>query len=164
MQWHSAGTWLLTAGRDTALKVYDVRMLQELRSFAGHGRDVTCAQWHPRVSGCFASGAADGGVLLWSVDSAGPVDEISGAHNSVLSLGWHPAGHVLATGGGDNAARFWARARPGELPKAANRWVARGYGGGGGQGGAGAGQDGGGGGGAGAGDSRGGGGRGYGRR
>ncbi len=38
-----------------------------------------------------------------------------GAHEaSVLSMAWHPAGHLLATGGADTMTKFWCRARPGD--------------------------------------------------
>ena len=36
------------------------------------------------------------------------------AHEAmVLSLDWHPLGHVLASGSNDHTAKFWTRNRPG---------------------------------------------------
>lgn len=32
----------------------------------------------------------------------------------MLSMAWHPAGHLLATGGADTMTKFWCRARPGD--------------------------------------------------
>jgi WD40 repeat protein len=41
--------------------------------------------------------------------------EVKGAHEaSLLSLAWHPAGHLLATGAADTTTKFWCRARPGD--------------------------------------------------
>ena len=41
--------------------------------------------------------------------------EVRGAHEGMIyCLGWHPAGHVIATGSGDCSTKFWCRARPGD--------------------------------------------------
>ena len=46
---------------------------------------------------------------------AGLQAEVRGAHEGMIyCLGWHPAGHVIATGSGDCSTKFWCRARPGD--------------------------------------------------
>ena len=48
-------------------QVFDVRMMRVLASFQGHGKDATCAAWHPCHEDLFASGAYDGTILFWLV-------------------------------------------------------------------------------------------------
>ena len=38
--WNGNGNWLLSAGRDQLLKVFDLRTLREIRSFRGHQKEV----------------------------------------------------------------------------------------------------------------------------
>ena len=48
-----------------AAQAWDLRKLQELRTFRGHTKDVLCAAWHPVHEELFASGGHDGGLLYW---------------------------------------------------------------------------------------------------
>lgn len=45
-----------------------------------------------------------------------PYAEIEYAHDgtAVWDLGWHPVGHVLASGGNDHTVKFWVRNRVGD--------------------------------------------------
>ena len=65
---HSAETNPLLA----AAQVWDLRKLQELRTFRGHTKDVLCAGWHPVHEELFASGGHDGGLLYWLASRPGP--------------------------------------------------------------------------------------------
>ncbi|CAN0359976.1 unnamed protein product, partial [Hapterophycus canaliculatus] len=42
--------------------------------------------------------------------------EIEYAHDgtAIWDLGWHPVGHVLATGSNDHTVKFWVRNRVGD--------------------------------------------------
>lgn len=60
VKWNRNGHWLLSCSRDQLVKLYDVRMLKEVASFAGHGRDVACVAWHPQHEELFVSGAGAG--------------------------------------------------------------------------------------------------------
>ena len=55
-----------------AAQVWDLRKLQELRTFRGHTKDVLCAGWHPVHEELFASGGHDGGLLYWLASRPGP--------------------------------------------------------------------------------------------
>lgn len=112
------GNWLLTCSRDQLLKLYDVRMLKEVASFAGHGKDVTCCAWHPQHEELFVSGAVDGSLMFWLAGRPDAQGEgcIPAAHEAaVWSTAWHPLGHVLASAGADQRCQFWCRKRPGDI-------------------------------------------------
>uniref|UniRef100_A0A7S4MMH6 Uncharacterized protein n=1 Tax=Vannella robusta TaxID=1487602 RepID=A0A7S4MMH6_9EUKA len=109
------GNWLLTASRDQSLKLFDVRTLKEIQHFRGHDGEVTSAAWHPIHERIFCSGGADGSILYWEVGQPDPVARVKHAHeNNIWSLAWHPAGHILCSGGNDKMSKFWTRNRPGD--------------------------------------------------
>ena len=128
VEWNANGHWLLTASRDHLVKMYDIRMMKEVRSFRGHKKEVTgerrpslnllasALAWHPHHEGVFASGGADGSLYYWSADvDTAPLGFIDRAHEqNVWALAWHPLGHVLASGSNDNSTKFWSRSKPGD--------------------------------------------------
>jgi len=67
----------------------------------------------------FTSGAFDGSINYWLVGAGEtPHAEIKGGHEmAILSLAWHPSGHILVSGSMDNTTKFWCRNRPGEVAR-----------------------------------------------
>ena len=109
------GNWLLTASRDQSLKLFDVRCMKPLHTFRGHSKEVSSAAWHPIHERIFCSGGSDGAILYWEVGRDDPVAKINQAHENIIwSLAWHPAGHILCSGGNDQMSKFWTRNRPGD--------------------------------------------------
>lgn len=111
-------------------QVWDMRMQREIGIFKGHARDVVSCDWHPLHEEVFATSAQDGGVAFWMTSRPNPqacyymllvvfVNTAQAlmpmAHDSVAwSVAWHPAGHMLASGGGDAVVKFWCRPRQGD--------------------------------------------------
>jgi len=118
-KWNQNGNWLVTGSKDQTLKVWDLRTLKEMGTYRGHGKDVTTVVWHPTHEAMFTSGAFDGSINYWLVGAGeAPQAEIKGGHEgSILSLAWHPAGHILVSGSLDNTTKFWCRNRPGEVAR-----------------------------------------------
>ncbi|KAF8362868.1 hypothetical protein PRIPAC_89791 [Pristionchus pacificus] len=115
VEWNKNGHWLLTASRDHLIKLYDIRMMKEMRTFRGHKKEVTAVAWHPIHEGLFVSGGGDGSLAYWLVDNEKEVGLLEHAHDqAVWALEFHPLGHVLASGSNDNNTKFWARNRPGD--------------------------------------------------
>ena len=122
--WNANGQWFLTASRDQLIRHYDCRRHDTpVAMYEGHKREVTCVEWHPQFESLFASGSVDGRVCYWIAgegeseekENKLPVAEICGAHDgAILTLAWHPLGHLLATGGLDYSYKVWTRNRPGD--------------------------------------------------
>lgn len=41
VKWNKNGNWILSAGRDQMLKLFDIRTMREVQSFKGHKKEVT---------------------------------------------------------------------------------------------------------------------------
>ncbi|VDM67529.1 unnamed protein product, partial [Strongylus vulgaris] len=115
VDWNRNGNWLLTAGRDHLVKLYDIRTMKEMYSYKGHKKEVTAVAWHPIHEGLFVSGGGDGSIAYWLVENEKEVAFLEHAHDqAVWAMKFHPMGHILATGSNDNNTKFWARNRPGD--------------------------------------------------
>lgn len=115
--WNDNGNWLCTASRDQLIKLYDIRVMKELVSLKGHHKEVTSLAWHPLQESVLASGGMDGTLLFWNLGPKGseePACKVPYAHDmAIWDLGWHPAGHMLASVSSDRQTKFWARNRLG---------------------------------------------------
>ena len=86
VSWNKNGNWLLTASRDSLIKIYDIRAMKELCVLKGHKKEVNstpyfvcvciiadksspAVAWHPIHESLFASGGSDGAILFWLVGS-----------------------------------------------------------------------------------------------
>ncbi|KAK6053145.1 WD domain, G-beta repeat protein, partial [Cooperia oncophora] len=69
VDWNRNGNWLLTAGRDHLVKLYDLRVMKEMYSYKGHKKEVTSVSWHPIHEGLFVSGGGDGSIAYWLVEN-----------------------------------------------------------------------------------------------
>ncbi|KAK8609314.1 hypothetical protein V6N13_061763 [Hibiscus sabdariffa] len=115
VKWNQNGNWVLTAGKDQIIKLYDIRTMKELESFRGHRKDVTALSWHPFHEEYFVSGSFDGSIFHWLVGNETPQVDLPSAHdNSVWDIAWHPIGYLLCSGSNDHTTKFWCRNRPGD--------------------------------------------------
>lgn len=118
VRWNSNGNWLLTCSSDNSMKLFDLRTLKCLSTLSGHKSNVLCVQWHPHVEEALASASHDGSLGHWVIGWEKPAYFVQKAHDKpVMDVSWHPVGHMLATGAYDCCSKFWARPRPGEVPK-----------------------------------------------
>ena len=135
------GQLLATCARDQTARVFDLRMMRDICLLRGHEKDISTLTWHPIHVSLLTTGGADGSIFHYLLDEPNtpegtatsvppydsgdpanapaqtiyPAHKIPHAHDfAVWSLGWHPIGHILASGSNDRVTRFWTRARPGE--------------------------------------------------
>lgn len=115
VEFNKNGNWLLTGGRDHLVKMYDIRVMKEVKTYRAHKKEVISLAWHPIHEGLFVSGGGDGSIVYWMVDGEKEIGLLEHAHDQAIwSMKWHPLGHILATGSNDNNTKFWARNRPGD--------------------------------------------------
>lgn len=65
--WNKNGNWFATGGKDSMLKIYDIRVMKEMESFRGHNCDVCSLAWHPQHESLLASGGYNGSIIYWLV-------------------------------------------------------------------------------------------------
>lgn len=132
VRWHPTNAHrLLTAGKDSAIRLWDVRQPQvELLRFHRHTAAVEQVDWHPFASDLFASAGADGAILFWMLKECDEVkvhdvheviseaagieaahDSFRGTPNPINNLLWSPQGNVLASCGYE--VKYWSRSKPG---------------------------------------------------
>lgn len=82
------------------MKIFELRMMKEISSMLCEPRDVASVAWHPHIENMFVAGHQDGYMSYWIGPNPKPLAVVKNAHEQAIwSLDWHPAGHVLATGG-----------------------------------------------------------------
>jgi WD40 repeat protein len=61
------GWWLLTAGHDSMIKMWDLRVggVRELMTLRGHRKEITSLAWHPVHETLLASGDREGVLMYW---------------------------------------------------------------------------------------------------
>lgn len=103
--------YLLSGGKDQVVKMLDLRTMRECFTYKSPGTEVTALVVHP-FSGLFVTGCNEGTVQFWDSWVAEPIATSDNRHdNTIWSLDFHPAGHVLATGSADSMIKFWIRPR-----------------------------------------------------
>jgi len=105
------GQLLASAGRDNAVRVWNIYSRSLEATLQGHSDDVhTLAfNWDERL---LASGGDDGTIRFWQQPEQPELDkwsQIRVLHNrvSVLSIDFSPDGQLLASGGIDGVIRVW---------------------------------------------------------
>eukprot|EP00758_Cryptobia_borreli_P003052 Tbor_TRINITY_DN3489_c0_g1::TRINITY_DN3489_c0_g1_i1::g.3777::m.3777/K15542/PFS2; polyadenylation factor subunit 2 len=127
------GNQFMSASRDGTIKIWDIRQLKEMTSFAAaHSKGVNSVAWHPSHTSLLVSSGVDGNICFW-IDSPGegqlradgvrevtkhaasiPVahDRFKGVPNSISCVAWAPMGHLLASAGVSDV-RYFHRNKPG---------------------------------------------------
>ncbi|CAG9464170.1 unnamed protein product [Pedinophyceae sp. YPF-701] len=127
VRWNpSSADMLASGGKDRTVRVWDIRANKEVCKFESTTVEITAMAWHPLQEALLCSGGYDrrfGSVSMhyWQLGCPAPIAEVPQPHTGALRcLAWHPLGHMIASGGTDDATdrpggsvRFWSRARTG---------------------------------------------------
>lgn len=96
------GSKFVSCADDSHAKVWDLRTLREERVFTGHGWDVKCCAWHPRL-GLVATGSKDSLIKLWDPRTSEAITSIFAHKNIVNKVAWTANGQSLSP---DHATRW----------------------------------------------------------
>lgn len=108
------GTWRRVAALAAALAMVALAQGAEPRLLGPHGEDILALAFSPDGA-LLASGANDGTVKVWGVETGEELWVLEGHTRSVVSVAWNPEGTVLASGSDDGTVRLWDPATGAEI-------------------------------------------------
>ena len=76
------------------------------KTFAQHGWDVKCVQWHPEKA-LIVSGSKDTTFRFWDPKAGKCISIINGHRNPVNRIKWHANGNIFVTASGDMLSKVW---------------------------------------------------------
>jgi WD40 repeat protein len=100
------GTWLVSAGADHTVRLWDVATLEQRAVFTGH-TDAVLGVTVARDGSWVASTGADHTARIWAAATGRTVAVLGGHTHTVRSAAATPDGRWLATAGGDGSVRIW---------------------------------------------------------
>jgi WD40 repeat protein len=112
VQWSATGRYLLTAGSDNVVRVYDTDQpnadrLQNQFALPGHTDRITDLAWNPDGSQ-LATASVDGTVRTWDAHAGRPLQVSRSSRLRLQAVAWHPAGDPIAYGGEPFTVSFWS--------------------------------------------------------
>ena len=107
------GKHALSAG-DKAVKLWDVVMGREIRTFTGHDAFVSSAVYSPDERFLLSCGM-DKKIILWDAMDGKQIKTFNGHTKGVFAAVFSPDGRSIVSGGMDATIRFWDVATGGEI-------------------------------------------------
>lgn len=99
------GRWLVTAGEDRKVIVWDGNTHEKLATLA-HGCTVYDVAFHPTEKR-LVTACADNSIRVWDLDRFEEVAELRGHSKYVHAVAFTPDGVQLLSGSGDGTVRIW---------------------------------------------------------
>jgi len=98
--------YLVSASRDTTIRLWDLTTGQEIRRFSGHKGDVEAVTFSPDGL-TILSGAADFTAILWDAASGEQIRQFTGHRAPLRSVTFSPDGTLIATADNDGILILW---------------------------------------------------------
>ena len=100
------GLWLVSAGLDRKVKLWDVKKLQEQKEFLGHTDMVFSAAFFPDGQ-TIVSGGRDNTARIWDVRTGQAKFTLLGHRAAVETVAVSPDGKTVATASWDQTIKLW---------------------------------------------------------
>ncbi|CAD8214568.1 unnamed protein product [Paramecium octaurelia] len=100
------GTILASGSADKSIRLWDVKIGQQIAKLDGHQHEVHSISYSPDGI-TLASGSFDKSIRLWDVMTAQEKTKLDGHQYEVHSICYSPDGTTLATGSSDYSIRLW---------------------------------------------------------
>lgn len=101
------GNWLVSAGDDHTVRVWDLRDHTLAGELTGHTDWVRAAAFHPGGQQ-FATAGSDGVIQIWDVASKKMVRKLPAHPQPIYALAYSPNGQWLAAAGYERAIRIYS--------------------------------------------------------
>ena len=111
------GAWMLSGSQDSTIRLWDLRALagdrnvmtcQSQSQFPGNSEGVRDVRWSPTNGVEFAIGTDGGVIQRWDIRKANaPLLKIAAHDKTCNTIGWHPDGKHLVSGGADKNVKVW---------------------------------------------------------
>jgi len=103
------GQWLLSAGEDKTLRIWDLKHDVEMKTFSGHKEPINTVCWSPDGTRIASGGglSTDNVIRIWDVASGRELKQLVGHRNTVHALTWTVDGKMLISASGDRTIRMW---------------------------------------------------------
>jgi WD40 repeat protein len=102
----SEGKWIVTAGFDKTLRIWDAAKRESVRTLNGH-TGLVLALAISKDGKRIASGALDKTIKLWNFESDKSTHNLAGHGSQIYGLAFSPDGKFLASASNDKTVRLW---------------------------------------------------------
>jgi len=99
------GNYVVTSGRDTQVRLWDVKTAQIIRSFE-HTSGVFGVAFSPDGN-YIVAGTTDKYAAIWDLRTGKQIQTLKGHTSAIWSVAFSPDSKTVITGSGDNTARLW---------------------------------------------------------
>jgi eukaryotic-like serine/threonine-protein kinase len=109
-----ASRWLASGGGEGQIKIWDIKSLECVATFAGHQAAVRSLAFSPDGQ-LLASGSYDSTVCIWELDAGQVLHRLDGHTEQVYGVAFAPNGKTLASCSRDELIKLWDVASGDEL-------------------------------------------------